>query len=240
VTQANGNTAQQPAGRSALLPRAVLVTVCLLLGAAGIGRASRSEATPPRESFSTFPLRLGAWEGQSADRFDQRVLTVLGVDEYINRVYQAPGRPPVGLYIGFYQSQREGDTMHSPLNCLPGAGWQPTSTKRVSLAVASSPSPGAPTRTVVVNRVVILKGLEKQVVLYWYQSHGRVIASEYWGKVYTVLDAIRLNRTDAAMIRIIAPVAHGEDAGAAEAEASRSSIEFAQSVFPLLGRYLPE
>ncbi len=69
-----------------------------------------------------------------------------------------------------------------------------------------------------VNRFVIQRGLDKQVVIYWYQSHGRVVASEYWGKIYTVVDAIRLNRTDAAMIRVICPVTGPEAADQARAE----------------------
>jgi EpsI family protein len=89
-----------------------------------------------------------------------------------------------------------------------------------------------------VNRILIQRGLDRQLVLYWYQSHGRIVPSEYWGKVYTVVDAIRLNRTDAAMIRVISPVANG-DAASVDA-AQRATTDFVQAFFPLLGRYLPE
>jgi EpsI family protein len=218
-----------------VLVRAALVAACLLAGAGIIAHASKSERVPPREPLATFPMQIGAWEGQSSDRFDQRVLTVLGVDEYVNRVYTAAGRNAVGLYVGYYNSQRQGDTMHSPLNCLPGAGWEPVSHERIALNVWGRASAQPP---VTVNRVLIQKGLDRQVVVYWYQSHGRVVASEYWGKIYTVLDAIRLNRTDAAMIRVISPVAGGDDA--ATAAASRAATDFVQAIFPLLGRYLPE
>jgi EpsI family protein len=120
--------------------------------------------------------------------------------------------------------------MHSPLNCLPGAGWTPVRSDRIALA----PSGGAaPQDSVRINRYVIEKGLDRQVVLYWYQSHGRVIASEYWGKIYLVLDALRLNRTDGALVRIMAPVL------TSEAEAERDALEFARTLAPLLGRYLP-
>ena len=110
----------------------------LVLGAVAIGRASKSEAVPPRESLATFPMDIAEWRGQPAERFDQQILAVLGVDEYVSRVYTAPTNVSVGLYIGYYKSQREGDTMHSPLNCLPGAGWQPVKQERVTIPVATS------------------------------------------------------------------------------------------------------
>lgn len=216
------------------LLRAVILSVVLLAGAAAIGRASRTEPVLPRESFATFPMEIGEWQGQSADRFDQRVLTVLGVDEYVNRVYVDGLGRAVGLYVGFYRSQRQGDTIHSPLNCLPGAGWEPVKKLRVTIPVRAG---DGETPRVTVNRFTIQRGLDRQVVLYWYQSHGRVVASEYWGKVYTVLDAIRLNRTDAAMIRVLSPVA-GAD-GESEALAEQAVVRFAQALFPLLGTYLP-
>jgi EpsI family protein len=117
---------------------------------------------------------------------------------------------------------------------MPGAGWEPV--KR-EIGVLQVPSP-AGTRRVEINRVLIVKGLDRQIVLYWYQGHGRVVASEYWGKIYTVLDAVRLNRTDAAMVRLVSPVAGSEPA--AEAAAAERATNLATAVFPLLGRYLPE
>jgi exosortase D (VPLPA-CTERM-specific) len=222
--------------------RTVIISLVLVLGAVAIGRASKSEAPPPRESLATFPMDLDEWRGQSADRFDQRTLAALGVDEYVNRIYTAPTNVSVGLYLGYYQSQREGETMHSPLNCLPGAGWQPVKQGRITIPVATriDAATGRPAgqREIVVNRFVIQKGLDKQVVIYWYQSHGRVVASEYWGKIYTVVDAIRLNRTDAAMVRVICPVSGGD--AAAEERAEQAATAFTRAIFPLLGRYLPE
>lgn len=230
------------AGPSRQLPspllRSAIVCACLVLGAVAIARASGTEPVLPRRSFDQFPMDVGSWHGESTDRFDQRTMTVLGVDEYVNRIYAAPGEAPAGLYIGFYRSQRQGDTIHSPLNCLPGAGWEPVRTARVPIDVPTSNAPSATTRRILVNQVVIQKGLDRQVVLYWYQSHGRVTASEYWGKIYTVLDAIRLNRTDAAMVRVITPVV--DNSQAAQAAAERSALTFVRAVFPLLGDYLPE
>jgi EpsI family protein len=215
-----------------MMRRALIVTVCLLVGAVALVRASKTERVPVRESFEYFPNTIGAWDGRSLGAFEAKIVAVLGVDEYMNRVYSAPGYQPVGLYVGYYQSQRQGDTMHSPLNCLPGAGWLPISQKRTEIQVSDEHGP----RTVLVNNFVIEKGLDRQVVLYWYQSHGRVVASEYWGKIYTVVDAVRLNRSDGALVRLVIPIANTP--GGQEA-AERAGVAFAQAMFPQLGRYLP-
>jgi EpsI family protein len=122
--------------------------------------------------------------------------------------------------------------MHSPLNCLPGAGWQAVRQDRVTLHVRGAD--GAPV-AVTVNQFVIQKGLSRQLVLYWYQSHGRVIASEYTSKLYMVYDAMRLNRTDGAMVRVITPI---RDRGE-EAAAAGLANAFVQQMFPSLSRLLP-
>jgi EpsI family protein len=88
-----------------------------------------------------------------------------------------------------------------------------------------------------VNRYVVRKGLDTQMILYWYQSHGRVIASEYWSRLFLIRDAVRLNRTDGSMVRVIAPVL--PDAENGEAAAEQTAAQFIKSLFPLLNDYLP-
>ena len=214
-----------------MFARTVVLSASLLLTAGYLAHASRLEVTPSRISFSRFPIHVGHWSGQRAPEFDPQVLAVLGVDEHVNRYYTS-GSQLAHLYVGYYRSQREGSQIHSPMNCLPGGGWQPIAIGRIEL-----PDEAAPGRTVSVNRYVIQKGLDKQVVLYWYQSHGRVVASDYWSKVYLVLDSIRLNRTDAALVRVIAPF--DESSPAPEAAAERAAVGFATTIYPLLGSYLP-
>jgi EpsI family protein len=216
-----------------MVRRTLIVAICLLVGAVALVRASKTERVPVRESLANFPIYLNAWDGRPLPDFDAKILGVLGVDEYLNRMYTTVGKPPVGLYVGYYQSQRQGDTMHSPLNCLPGAGWLPISQKRTEINVSDAQGP----RTILVNNFIIEKGLDRQVVLYWYQSHGRVVASEYWGKVYTVVDAVRLNRSDGALVRLVVPIPSNAPGGVEAAEAA--GIAFAQAIFPQLGRYLP-
>jgi len=135
--------------------------------------------------------------------FDKEILDVLAVDDYINRIYETKSEPPVLLYIGYYRSQRTGQAIHSPKNCLPGSGWEPIQSGYTELH-----SPDG--KVVPVNAYLIEKGLDREIVLYWYQSHGRVIASEYWGKFYMVRDALTMNRTDAALVRVVTPVVKDE------------------------------
>jgi len=182
--------------------RVLIVSACVLGTGVYLAAVSRAEAVPIRETLAACPTAISQWSGRRAADFDAKTLALLGVDEYLNRVYTNPQRRPVGVYIGYYGTKRQGDTMHSPLNCLPGAGWSPVSFARIQVPVISEGT----TRSIEINRYTIAKGMDRQVVLYWYQSHGRVVASEYWGKVFLVLDAIRLNRTDGALVRVIAPV----------------------------------
>jgi len=210
--------------------RLLIVAAVLLASAGVIARASQAEPVPVRESFATFPLALGKWAGRPDPPFTQHVLDVLGVDDYMSRTYVSTDKRAANLYVGFYEKQREGDTIHSPLNCLPGAGWEPISKTRVTVHNQA----GQP---VEVNQLLIEKGIDHQLVLYWYQSHGRTVASEYWGKTYLVLDALRMNRTDGAMVRVIASVGDHIDEG--QPRAASIVREFAETVFPLLTRYLP-
>ena len=101
--------------------RLLVVTASVLLAGAYLAKVSRAEPVPIRESLVACPVEISDWSGRHAPDFDEKTLAVLGVSEYLNRVYQNPRGNPVSLYIGYYGSQRQGDTMHSPLNCLPGA-----------------------------------------------------------------------------------------------------------------------
>lgn len=216
--------------------RSIILAACLGICAAGLGGGVTSEPTPPRVPISSFAAELGEWKNVRSSPLTPDVLAVLGLDEYINRVYSSRDGASLGLYVAYYGSQRQGETIHSPLNCMPGAGWQPVSSGREAVTVAPGPSP-ATTRSIEINRYVVEKDGQRMLVYYWYQSQGRVVASEYWGKYYTVVDAIRRGRTDAALVRVLVPIG-GTDA-AAEARAARLGTGFVQSIFPMLERHLP-
>ena len=212
------------------MARTLVLSACLFLAAGYLAHASRTEETPPRIPFSRFPLAVADWRGRAAPDFDPQVMAVLGVDEYVNRIY-ARNDQEAQLYVGYYHSQREGSQIHSPMNCLPGAGWLPVTTATASLAIGPSGE------RAVINRYLIQKGLDKRVVMYWYQSHGRVVASEYWSKVYLVLDSMRMNRTDAALVRVIVPV--DDNRPAPETSADDAALDFAGKIAPLLERHIP-
>jgi exosortase D (VPLPA-CTERM-specific) len=218
---------------TALNRRMLAVFGCLVIMAAALGALTRTEAVRPRQPLSTLPKSVGSWRSVDDSPLDEKVLALLRVDEYVNRAYGAPGRPWVSLYVGYYRSQRQGQTMHSPLNCLPGAGWEPVERGRVSVP---APGGGARPGNAEINRLIIQKGLERELVLYWYQAHGRIVASEYWGKIYTVVDAIRLNRSDASMVRVIVPIP-SQDASA-EAAAERAALDFVTEILPELSTRL--
>jgi EpsI family protein len=204
--------------------------VATLLAAAGLFLhvRSRAEVLPPREALTSFPQQVGEWVGQDVG-IPPKVLEVLGPGEFLERTYSRSSEEPiVDLFLAYFPSQRTGDTIHTPKNCLPGAGWTPIESSRMLLGRPG----GSP---ITVNRYVIAKGSDRLLVLYWYQAHGRVVASEYWAKYYLVADAIRMNRTDGALIRVITPVASGEGSQRAEQRALR----FTQGIVPLLDDYIP-
>lgn len=203
--------------------------VVLLLGGAGLfaAAAGTTEAPVDRVGFHELPTRLGEWRGLDTEPFADDVLAQLGVDDYVNRHYvDGKSGALVALYAGYYASQRQGDTIHSPQNCLPGAGWSPVESGRVALNGADGP--------VEVNRYVIAKGPSRQVVLYWYQGRGRIVAGEYTNKALLMLDAARLGRSHGGLVRLIAPVT---PAGADEATAGLTA--FANTLLPHLWRHLP-
>lgn len=211
------------------LPREVLVSV-VLLGAVGLLLHSLSygEDVPQRQRFAAFPLRLARWTGTEL-RLDTRVLEVLRVDDYMLRQYWDEHGQPIGFYVGYYKSQRQGTTYHSPKNCLPGAGWALAKVTQTRLDVAERHG-----QAVVINGVVIQKGLDRQLVFYWYQDRGRILTSEYWAKLYMVLDGLKKNRTDGALVRVTVPLT-----GDGEATAFERGRAFAVAIFPLLQAYLP-
>lgn len=203
-----------------------MIVVFLTAATLGLHLLSHGEPVAPPQPLRNFPITFGAWVGRDIP-IDPDILRVAAVDDYLNRQYRAPDGSAVGLYVGYYKSQQTGDAIHSPKNCLPGSGWQPVSSGRWDLTLPSG-------KREPVNLYIIEKGLERELVLYWYQSHGRVIASEYSAKFYMVRDAIRLNRTDSALVRIITPIKHDPEA------AKERATAFAQQALAPLEGLIPD
>ncbi len=171
------------------------------------------EAHVERKELKDFPKQLGMWEQSGGDQiFDRETLSVLRASDYLMRDYRNAGGEVGNFYVGYYATQRDGATYHSPLNCLPGSGWVMSSPGKITI----SPSGQSPFEA---NRYIIQNGSTKQLLIYWYQGRGRNVASEYWGKIYTVVDSVRLRRSDGAMVRVVMPLRSSE-AAAMEAAAS--------------------
>jgi EpsI family protein len=204
---------------------AILLAATALVLQARNGR----EIIPRRPPLSSFPRALDGWNGTDVE-ITQDVLDVLGPGDFLLRDYQdqRTQNDPVFLFIAYFPSQRAGDTIHSPKNCLPGAGWTPVRADRITIDVAGH----APFQA---NRYLIAKGDDRQLVLYWYWAHDRAVASEYAAKFYLVTDSIRMHRTDGSLVRLSMPLAPGESSETAE----RSLIAWAGRVVPLLNTYVP-
>lgn len=213
-----------------MIARALIVFGLLVAAGLYTGQAGALEDTAPRAPLAELPLAVDRWQGRDAAPFEDDVVAQLGVDDYVHRQYWTAGpggggATPIGLYAGYYASQRQGDTIHSPQNCLPGAGWLPVASGRMEVET--------PGRTLTVNRYVIQKGLDRQVVLYWYQGRGRVVANEYANKALLMLDAATSNRTSGGLVRVLTPVVSTAEAATGELAA------FAAAIFPHLERHLP-
>lgn len=209
-----------------MIARALVVVA--LIAAAGVYAAAGSapEASLERTPLAELPSSIGAWRGYDSEPFADDIVAELGVDDYVSRAYQRSADAAlIALYVGYYGSQRQGDTIHSPQNCLPGAGWRPVESGRYQISTGGG--------TVEVNRYVISKGVSQQVVLYWYQGRGRVVAGEYTNKALLMLDAARLGRTSGGLVRLITPVTADTDT------ATSMLDEFASALLPHLSRHLP-
>lgn len=201
----------------------------LLAATSGMGYLSHGESTPPAKPLEEFPHRVAGYTQIVEWPLDKETLDVLKVTDYIHRGYWEPGmnRDLMTLFVAYFRSQRTGATIHSPKNCLPGAGWNPVQSSVYQLPLDDG-------RKVPINLYILRKGLDEQLVLYWYQAHGRIVASEFWGKFYLVYDALRLNRTDAALVRITVPIDHDN-----EQEAQARAVTFAKQITTDVDQIIP-
>ncbi|MFN2511753.1 MAG: exosortase C-terminal domain/associated protein EpsI [Pyrinomonadaceae bacterium] len=209
--------------------RFAILLVLLLVGGIVVNAWEYlGEKPAARKELKDFPNQLGNWQQVGPDqRFDDATLSVLRASDYLMRNYRTRAGQGGNLYIGYYASQKDGATYHSPLNCLPGSGWTMSAPGIVTIAPPGKPAFEA-------NRYVIENGATKDLMIYWYQGRGRAVASEYWGKVYTVIDSVRLRRSDGAMVRVMVPV------GTSETAALASATELASSASTLLPEFIPD
>jgi len=204
----------------------VLVAAMILVGGIFATHSFRAKvAAAPRWPLREFPSDIGL--SHSEDRpFETQIVRAVGADDYINRVYLG-STPPIELYVGYYKDQRSGDRIHSPKNCLPGSGWEPVHSTRVQIGSERGVS-------VLVNGYLVAQGTRRNMVLYWYQSHGRIVASEYLAKFMLIADGLKNRPTDGAMVRIWTTASDGE------ASAQARAVDFARRVYPQIEEFLPD
>lgn len=212
--------------RSSTLRFAILLVAIVGAGVLVNAWAYLGEAHVDRKPLKDFPTQLGQWQKSKDQIIDEPTMKVLRASDYLLRDFQRPDGQAANFYVGYYATQREGASYHSPLNCLPGSGWTLTNPDKVTISLPDG-------RTFAANKYVIQNGEYKSLMIYWYQGRGRAIASEYWGKVYTVIDSVRLRRSDGAMVRVTVPM------GDSETAALDSAKDLSAKAAAALDEYVP-
>ena len=205
-----------------------ILFVTLLLGGGIINLWERAgEAKISRRALKDFPSELGSWRQIGSDtRFDDETEKILRADDYLSRNFESNGRQG-SFYVGYYATQRNGATYHSPLNCLPGSGWTMSEGTRIAI----TPQHGG--LAFEANRFVVQNGKERALMIYWYQGRGHITASEYWGKIYTIFDSVRSRRSDGAMVRVMVPLGNSEE------ESQKAALDLASSAASELPAFVP-
>ena len=206
-----------------------ILTVVLLAQASLFYGFSRQETVPAHRALEQFSFDSGNWALVQDVPIDQDTLEVLKADDLLSRIYQNKTNGEAAtLFVAYFETQRTGKAPHSPKNCLPGSGWVPSQSGTMSIPIPGEAQP------IQVNKYVVSRGQNQSIVFYWYQSHNRVIASEYSAKIYTVTDSIRYNRSDTALVRVVVNVNDGDTQ-----RATQTGVAFVQSFFEPLKQYLP-
>jgi EpsI family protein len=208
---------------------AIVLTLALLTEGVLYYSAFAIEKSPQNKPLEFFSKDLGDWHMFQEGHIDKETQEILRADDTLNRTYAKGDYPvPIGFYVAYFKSQRAGQAPHSPKNCLPGSGWEPLKEGSIQVPLAGERG------SIEVNRYLVARGENASVVLYWYQTRQRVIASDYWAKIWLVLDSIRYHRSDTALVRVIVPVIGGNDNAATD-----TALDFVKNMFPALQAYLP-
>lgn len=218
-------------GPKSFLNSTLLILTAVLIAQTGLYFAfTKAEKVPAPRALAQFPDQVGHWTKFQEGVVDEATQAVLKADDTLTRFYaSSEGGAGANLFIAAFRSQRTGAVPHSPKNCLPGAGWSWLVNDRVPVAIPGRAEP------IEVNRYIIQRGDNKSLVLYWYQSRDRAVASEMMAKLYTMLDAVRDNRTDTALVRVVIPL--GNDDGNDKAE--RAAEDFVRAFYAPLLKFLP-
>ena len=225
-------SASLKASKRRFLGPAYLCSVALLVPVAFASTlmVEREEVPPPRAMFVDFPMKLEGWLGTSLT-LEKQYIDALRFDDYVLADYRFGDGQPVNLYAAYYRSQRKGQSAHSPQSCLPGGGWEISSINSMDL-----PASSGMVRSLHVNRALIQKDDQKQIVLYWFKQRDRILSNEYLVKLYLFWDALSRGRTDGALVRIASLVGPGET----EDIVDQRLLRFVATIDPEWARYVPD
>jgi len=198
----------------------------LMIAAPALGLQREAEPIE-RTPFAAFPGTLGEWRATGRGTLSDRVARTLGADDYILTDFVHPdATAPVNFWIAWYRDQRDGG-VHSPEICIPGGGWEIDALEAVPVMIPSAEG----RLPVLLNRVVIRKGMSRQLAYYWFDQRGRHIASDISAKGWLLWDALTTGRSDGALIRLITPILPNESEETAEARL-KGLLEQAMPVLP--------
>ncbi len=212
--------------------RALMATtlLTLLVSFAWVVRPAAEPVEVARDPFIIFPREFEQWSGQVA-YLEPEIEEVLAADDYINITYSAPIEAmPVNMFVAFYEKQTEGAGIHSPEVCLPAGGWEIFSLEQHRVELPKTQYGGFD-----VNRAVIQKGLQRQMVYYWFEQRGKRQTNDFKAKLNVVYDSLTLGRTDGALVRFVTPIAEGES----DAEAEERLVRLMDRALMPLPRFLP-
>ena len=219
--------AQSETGRGAQsVAAAMALLLVTLAGAQGI---DFREKIPVKQPLADFPLQIGSWQG-TRDVLEQPFVDALDFADYLLIDYRNPQGHSVNLYIAYYDSQRKGESIHSPSSCLPGAGWVFNTSGLVSVPLGEGKE-----RQATVNRAFIQRGDVKQLTYYWFPQRGRIVTGALEMKLWTFWDALTRQRTDGSLVRLVTLIGRDESVE----EADRRLQEMTRRLGPLLAQYLP-
>ena len=208
------------------LKNTLVVCVIMILTMASLSYFKEPKEMPLKKPFSAFPNRIDNWTGE-VKYFDDQIYEILGVDDSLLFTFTNSEGKTLQLYIGYYRSQVEGDLIHSPKNCMPGAGYDIVKILHEAITFPDN-------KKKEVNKLFLTSGDKKMVALYWYQSRGRIIASEYMQKILLVYDSITRRRTDGSFVRL---TAFAEDDNTDEVVDMLKN--FSERLSPILDDFIP-
>jgi exosortase D (VPLPA-CTERM-specific) len=216
--------------KSFFAPPQFVVAAALLVLTLGISMSvDFREKIPASRPFSQFPLTAGTWDG-TRQYMEQKFIAELDLSDYVMIDYRNTQGKPVNFYVAYYESQRKGESIHSPETCLPGSGWVFRQAGTVQVPLAE------PGRSMTVNRAIMEKSGQQQISYFWFPARGRILTNVWEMKLYTFWDSLTRQRTDGALVRLITPVYPQESAE----EAEKRLQAFVREVNPVLDQFLPK